>query len=151
MLRNLGVARWLQTSWKLSRAHGVANMAVLYRLSDLRSVGTMGSEQVNLAEGLLVDSETRVVYAQSQGEVARTGELLGLTDTEAELVSQLRRGVALWKVGRRSFLVEHRVASGEQWLTDTDQAMAESNRPGPVGPARASSAGLPGMEGAAAS
>ena len=153
------MARWLQTSWKLSRAHGVANMAVLHRLSDLRSVGTMGSEQVNLAEGLLADSETRVVYAQSPGEVARTGELLGLTDTEAELVSQLRRGVALWKVGRRSFLVEHRVASGEQWLTDTDQAMAESARAGLVGPARneaadaarTGSAGLPGMEGAAAS
>jgi hypothetical protein len=34
--------------------------------------------------------------------------------------------MALWKVGRRSFLVEHRLASGEQWLTDTDQAMVES-------------------------
>jgi hypothetical protein len=125
ILSNLGVARWLQTSWKLSRAHGVANMAVLHRLSDLRSVGTAGSEQVSLAEGLLADSETRVVYAQSPGEVERTGELLGLTDTEAELVTQLRRGTALWKVGRRSFLVEHRLASGERWLTDTDQAMQD--------------------------
>jgi hypothetical protein len=124
ILSNLGVARWLQTSWKLSRANGVANMAVLHRLSDLRSVGTEGSEQVSLAEGLLADSETRVVYAQSPGDVAHTGELLGLTETEAELVPQLRRGMALWKVGRRSFLVEHRLASGEQWLTDTDHAMA---------------------------
>jgi type IV secretory pathway VirB4 component len=123
ILSNLGVARWLQTSWKLSRALGVANMAVLHRLSDLRSVGTEGSEQVNLAEGLLADSETRVVYAQSPGEVTRAGELLGLTDTETELVTQLRRGMALWKVGPRSFLVEHRLGSGEQWLTDTDQAM----------------------------
>jgi hypothetical protein len=123
ILSNLGVARWLQTSWKMSRANGVANMAVLHRLSDLQSVGTEGSEQVTLAEGLLADSETRVVYAQSPAEVARTGELLGLTDTEADLVTQLRRGMALWKVGRRSFLVEHRLASGEHWLTDTDQAM----------------------------
>jgi hypothetical protein len=89
-------------------------------------VGAEGSEQVNLAEGLLADSETRVVYAQSPGEVARTGELLGLTETEADLVTQLRRGMALWKVGRRSFLVEHRLASGEQWLTDTDQAMSDA-------------------------
>jgi hypothetical protein len=125
ILSNLGVARWLQTSWKMSRANGVANMAVLHRLSDLRAVGAEGSEQVNLAEGLLSDSETRVVYAQSPGEVARTRDLLGLTDTEAELVTQLRRGMALWKVGSRSFLVEHRLASGEQWLTDTDQAMHE--------------------------
>ncbi len=129
ILSNVGVARWLQTSWKLSRALGVSNVAVLHRLSDLRSVGSEGSEQVNLAEGLLADSETRVVYAQSPGEVLRTGELLGLTETEAELVTQLRRGMALWKVGQRSFLVEHRLASGEQWLTDTDQAMHD--RPGP--------------------
>jgi hypothetical protein len=126
ILSNLGVARWLQTSWKMSRALGVSNIAVLHRLSDLRSVGAEGSEQVNLAEGLLADSETRVVYAQSPGEVARTGELLGLTETEADLVTQLRRGMALWKVGRRSFLVEHRLASGEQWLTDTDQAMSDA-------------------------
>ena len=109
----------------MSRADGVANMAVLHRLSDLRAVGTRGSEQVSLAEGLLSDSETRVVYAQSPGEVAATGELLGLTGTEADLVTQLRRGTALWKVGRRSFLVEHHLASGERWLTDTDQAMVE--------------------------
>ncbi len=123
ILRNLGVARWLQNSWKLSRAHGVANIAVLHRLSDLRAVGSVDSEQVHLAEGLLSDSETRVVYAQPPGEVAATGELLGLTETERALVTQLRRGTALWKVGRRSFLVEHRLASTERPLVDTDEAM----------------------------
>ncbi len=125
ILGNLGVARWLQSSWKLSRALGVANIAVLHRLSDLMSVGAAGSEQVGLAEGLLADSETRVVYAQSPGEVARTAELLGLTATEADLVSTLRRGTALWKVGRRSFLVEHRLGTAERWLVDTDHAMAD--------------------------
>ena len=137
------MARWLQTSWKLSRALGVANMAVLHRLSDLRSVGTEGSEQVNLAEGLLADSETRVVYAQSPGEVTRAGELLGLTDTETELVTQLRRGMALWKVGRRSFLVEHRLGSHEQWLTDTDQAMTRDLAPAPS--ADATDAAVPAL------
>jgi type IV secretory pathway VirB4 component len=125
ILSNLGVARWLQASWKLSRALGVANMAVLHRLSDLSSVGAGDSEQVGLAEGLLSDSETRVVYAQSPGEVERSAELLGLTATEARLVSQLRRGVALWKVGRRSFLVEHRLGSLEHDLIDTDAAMVD--------------------------
>jgi hypothetical protein len=129
ILSNLGVARWLQASWKLSRALGIANIAVLHRMSDLRSVGASDSEQVGLAEGLLADSETRVVYAQSPGEVERTGELLGLTATEAALVTQLRRGLALWKVGRRSFLVEHRLASSERDLIDTDAAMVgEPNR-----------------------
>jgi hypothetical protein len=123
ILSNLGVARWLQASWKLSRALGIANIAVLHRISDLRAVGASDSEQVGLAEGLLADSETRVIYAQSPGEVEKTGELLGLTATEAALVTQLRRGLALWKVGRRSFLVEHRLASGERELIDTDAAM----------------------------
>ncbi len=134
ILTNLGVARWLQTSWKLSRALGVANVAVLHRLSDLRAVGTEGSEQVSLAEGLLGDSETRVLYAQSPGEVALAGEQLGLTETEAELVTQLRRGMALWKVGRRSFLVDHHLSTGERWMTDTDQAMGDPRRPGAFDP-----------------
>ncbi len=124
ILSNLGVARWLQTSWKLSRAHGVANMAVLHRLSDLRSVGTAGSEQVNLAEGLLADSETRVVYAQSPGEVARTGELLGLTDTEAELVTQLRTGDRPLEGGPA--LVPGRAPPGRRG------AVAHRHRPGHV-------------------
>src|SRR5690348_6975198 len=78
-LSSLGVARWLQASWKLSRSYGVANMAVLHRLSDLKAVGPAGSEQVMLAEGLLADSETRVVYAQSPGEARASQDLLGLT------------------------------------------------------------------------
>ena len=135
------MARWLQSSWKLSRAMGVANIAVLHRLSDLASVGAAGSEQVGLAEGLLADSETRVVYAQSHGEVARSGPLLGLTSTEAELVGALPRGTALWKVGQRSFLVEHRLARGEVRLVDTDRAMTGTG-PGPAD-------GGPGTDGTA--
>ncbi len=117
------MARWLQASWKLSRAYGVANVAVLHRLSDLTPVGAAGSEQVGLAQGLLSDSETRVVYAQPPGEVATAGELLSLSATEAELLPQLRRGVALWKVGHAPFLVQHLLAPAERALVDTDAAM----------------------------
>jgi type IV secretory pathway VirB4 component len=123
ILSNLGVARWLQSSWKLSRAFGVSNVAVLHRVSDLRSVGASDSEQVALAQGLLADSETRVIYAQSPGELALAGELLSLSATESDLLPQLRRGVALWKVGQRSFLVQHRLSPMERLLVDTDGAM----------------------------
>lgn len=134
ILANLGVARWLQASWKLSRAYGVANVAVLHRLSDLGSVGAAGSEQVGLAQGLLSDSETRVIYGQSPGEAEASRQLLGLTTTEADLLSQLSRGVALWKVGRRSFLVRHRLGPSERALVDTDAAMAARPAvpPGPL-------------------
>jgi hypothetical protein len=123
LLSNLGVARWLQSSWKLSRAFGVSNVAVLHRVSDLHSVGASDSEQVALAQGLLADSETRVVYAQSPGELAVASELLSLSATEAELLPQLRRGVALWKVGQGSFLVQHRLSRMEHVLVNTDGAM----------------------------
>ena len=124
ILSNLGVARWLQSSWKLSRAFGVSNVAVLHRVSDLRSVGASDSEQVALAQGLLSDSETRVVYAQSPGELEAAAELLSLSTTEAELLPQLRRGIGLWKVGQRSFLVQHRLSAMERMIVDTDAAMA---------------------------
>jgi len=123
ILSNLGVARWLQSSWKLSRAFGVSNVAVLHRVSDLRSVGASDSEQVALAQGLLSDSETRVVYAQSPGELDAAAELLSLSETEMELLPQLRRGVGLWKVGQRSFLVQHRLSGMERQMVDTDAAM----------------------------
>jgi hypothetical protein len=123
ILSNLGVARWLQSSWKLSRAFGVSNVAVLHRVSDLRSVGASDSEQVALAQGLLSDSETRVVYAQSPGELEAAADLLSLSATETDLLPQLRRGIALWKVGQRSFLVQHRLSAMERSIVDTDAAM----------------------------
>jgi hypothetical protein len=123
ILSNLAIAKWLQACFKLSRAFGVANVAVLHRFSDLRAVGAEGSEQQRLAEGLLGDSETRVIFGQPPSEIDSATHLLGLTTTEADLLPQLPRGVALWKVGQRSFLVEHRLGRPEAALVDTDRAM----------------------------
>ena len=123
ILRDVSVARWLQASWKLSRAWGVANMAVLHRVSDLAAVGAEGSEQRQLAAGLLLDSETRIVYAQPPGELAAAAELLDLTAIETEVVGRLGRGVALWKVGSHASLVRHQLGALEWELIDTDRAM----------------------------
>jgi AAA-like domain len=123
ILRDLSTARWLQSTFKLSRSLGVATLAVVHRLSDLRAVGADGSAEQRLAEGLLADSETRVVFGQAASEAGVTRRLLGLTSTEGDLISQLPRGVALWKVGDRSFLVEHAVGPREASLVDTDAAM----------------------------
>jgi hypothetical protein len=64
LLSHLATARWLQATFKLSRSYGVANVAVVHRLSDLKAAGQEGSEQQRLAEGLLADAETRVVFGQ---------------------------------------------------------------------------------------
>jgi type IV secretory pathway VirB4 component len=123
-MRNVAIARWLQASYKLARAYGVQNIAVVHRLSDLTAAGEADSEQVALARGLLSDSETRVIYYQAPGDVAASRDLLGLTESEADLLSQLRRGQALWKVGTRSFLVQHRLSPTERKIVDTDARMS---------------------------
>lgn len=123
ILSNLAIARWLQAGFKLARAFGAANVAVIHRLSDLKAAGAEGSEQQRLAEGLLADSETRVIFGQPPSEVERATELLGLTSTEAELLPRLPRGVALWKIGQRAFLVEHRLGAAESQMVDTDARM----------------------------
>jgi hypothetical protein len=101
----------------------VANVAVVHRVSDLEAAGGAGSEQQRLAEGLLADAETRVVFGQAPAEAEKAGELLGLSRTEQALVAQLPRGVALWRVGKASFLVEHVLSPEELALADTDAAM----------------------------
>ncbi|MEA2433943.1 MAG: hypothetical protein QOG54_1400 [Actinomycetota bacterium] len=123
ILSNLGIAKWLQASFKLSRSKGLQNIAVMHRFSDLAATGAQGSQQERVARGLLSDAETKVVYAQPHGEIAATKDLLGLTETEATLLPQLERGVALWKVGERSFLVWHRLGRTERALVDTDARM----------------------------
>jgi len=121
---HLGVGEWLQDSLKHSRAYGIHNLIVMHRLSDLRAAGAEGSREARLAEGLLADAETRVIYAQPIDQLASTRELLGLTETEIELLPTLRRGEALWKVGQRSFLVHHRLSTFEAGLVNTDARMS---------------------------
>jgi hypothetical protein len=101
----------------------VANVAVVHRLSDLRAAGREGSQQERLAVGLLSDAETRVVFGQAAADAEQAGQLLGLSGAEVELLGQLPRGVALWKVGSRSYLVEHDLSPEELALADTDSAM----------------------------
>jgi hypothetical protein len=125
ILHDVATARWLRSAFKLSRSFGVSNIAVVHRLSDLRAAGSNGSIQQRLAEGLVADSETRVIFGQPPSEAAVTSQLLSLSETERDAVVHLPRGVALWKVGERSFLVEHIVGRMESSLVDTDAAMRE--------------------------
>ena len=101
----------------------VQNVVVMHRLSDLAAAGAAGSRERELAEGLLHDAQTRVIYRQVPDNVAPTRELLGLTSVEADLLPELDDGVALWKVGNRSFLVQHQLSSIEIPLVDTDRRM----------------------------
>jgi type IV secretory pathway VirB4 component len=125
LMRLLPIVRRMQAGWKLSRAHGTANVLIMHRLSDLTAVGDDGSEAVALARGLLADAATRVVYAQEPDQLPATAALLGLTDMEVAAVATLGKGHGLWKVGRYSFAVHNRISTAERQLTNTDMRMAE--------------------------
>ncbi len=120
VLRVPGVARCLNESWKMARQWGVQNIAIMHRLSDLASVGDAGSEAIELAKGLLSDSQTRVVYQQASNELQSQRDLLQLTERQVAAVSGLQPGTALWKVGQRSFVVEHLVSRAERWIVHTE-------------------------------
>jgi len=116
-------ARYLQACWKLSRAYGVANLAIVHRLSDLRAQADDGTATAKVAVGLLADTQTRIVFRQSADQTDDARTLLGLTRTETDLLGRLARGRALWKVAGRSAVVAHHIAPSEMDFCDTDTRM----------------------------
>jgi type IV secretory pathway VirB4 component len=124
LLRVPALVRRMQAQWKLARAHGIANLLVLHRLSDLDAVGAAGSETRALAAGLLADCSTRVVYRQETDQLGATAEVLGLSGTERALLPALPRGCGLWKLPGASRLVHHRLHVDEIPVYDTDSAMS---------------------------
>jgi hypothetical protein len=124
VMRHLPLLRRMQAAWKLSRSYGTSNGLVVHRLSDLGSVGDQGSEAVGLARGLVADAATRICYQVRADQVTDTAQALGLSDTEAGMLRTLDQGCGLWRVGERSFLVEHVLSSPfEASLVDTDGRM----------------------------
>jgi type IV secretory pathway VirB4 component len=123
IIQHTGLGDWFQSNFKLARQFGVMNMVVLHKLADLQSVGDAGSRASRIAEGLIADASTRVVYHQDESQVPATRQLLGLSQSESRLISLLSAGQALWRVGSRSFVVQHHRSRIETRLTDTDTGM----------------------------
>jgi type IV secretory pathway VirB4 component len=131
IVQHTGLGEWFQASFKLARQFGVMNLVVLHKLADLQAVGDAGSRAARIAEGLIADASTRVIYHQDESQVELTRSLLGLSDTEAGLICLLSAGQALWRVGSRSFVVQHHRSRLEMKLTNTDTGMLLG--PQPVG------------------
>jgi len=127
VLRQVALVRRMQAQWKLSRAYGVANLMVLHRLSDLDAIGQRGSEARALAEGLLADCSTRIVYRQDADQLIGTMGALGLTHPERDLLPVLPRGTGLWKMPRRTHVVHHLLHPVEVPVVDTDAAMRDGS------------------------
>ncbi|MER5782653.1 ATP-binding protein [Streptomyces mobaraensis] len=123
LMRHPGLLQRMQSQWKLSRGLGIANLMVIHRLSDLLTAGDAGSRGRALAEGLLADCSTRIVYRQETDQLHAAAALLGLTSVETEAIAHLNRGRGLWKVAGRSFIVQHLLHPHEGRLFDTDARM----------------------------
>ncbi|MFJ4688884.1 ATP-binding protein [Streptomyces sp. NPDC088789] len=123
LMRHPGLLQRMQSQWKLSRGLGIANLMVIHRLSDLLTAGDAGSRGRALAEGLLADCSTRIIYRQETDQLAAAAQLLGLTSVETEAIAQVTRGRGLWKVAGRSFIVQHLLHPHEKQLFDTDARM----------------------------
>ncbi len=126
IVQHTGLGEWFQSNFKLARQFGVMNLVVLHKLADLSAAGDAGSRAARIAEGLVVDASTRVVYHQDESQVPLTRSLLGLSENEARLISMLSAGQALWRVGSRSFVVQHYRSRLEAKLTNTDTGMQVS-------------------------
>ncbi|MBM9508001.1 ATP-binding protein [Actinacidiphila acididurans] len=124
VMRHIGLLERMQSQWKLSRGLGIANLMIIHRLSDLLSAGDAGSHGRVLAEGLLADCSTRIIYRQEPDQLATAASLLGLTGVEAQAVSALTKGRGLWKVAGRSFITQHILHPVERQLFDTDARMS---------------------------
>jgi type IV secretory pathway VirB4 component len=123
IIQHTGLGEWFQSNFKLARQFGVMNLVVLHKLADLQAAGDAGSRAARIAEGLIADASTRIVYHQDESQVPLTRSLLGLSESEAQLISLLSAGQALWRVGSRSFVVQHYRSKLETRLTDTDTGM----------------------------
>ena len=123
IIQHGGLGEWFQSNFKLARQFGVMNLVVLHKLGDLQAAGDAGSRAARIAEGLIADASTRVIYHQDESQIGVTRELLGLSAIEARMLTQLMPGQALWRVGSRAFIVQHYRSRIEQRLTNTDTGM----------------------------
>jgi hypothetical protein len=132
-VQHTGLGEWFQANFKLARQFGVMNLVVLHKLADLQGAGDAGSRAARIAEGLVADASTRVVYHQDDSQIELTRSLLGLSRSEGRLISMLGAGRALWRVGSRSFVVAHQRSAIEAALTDTDSGMDAGQSAGAFG------------------
>ncbi|MHB1063598.1 MAG: ATP-binding protein [Georgenia sp.] len=113
----------MDAHWRLARHYGIANMLIFHKLSDLDNVGDAGSAMRSLANSLLANAETRIVYRQESDQLGPTAQALGLTGTEQKLLPSLGVGQALWRIKDRSFVTQHQLHPAELALFDTSSRL----------------------------
>ena len=129
IIEHEGLGDWFRANFKFARRYGVMNVIVLHKVSDLLGAGDAGSRAAQIAAGLISDSSTRIIYRQQAGEITQAKAMLGLAEREAQIITRLGPGQALWQVGPRSFIVQHYRTPLERTISDTDQGMRIGTAP----------------------
>ncbi|MCY1718664.1 hypothetical protein OVA26_17140 [Microbacterium sp. SL62] len=111
---------------KVARHDGVSNWYLLHRIADLDALGDRGSALHSQALGLLADCDTRISYAQHEGELDRSQEVLGWNSTMRRIVRRLEKGEGLWQIGPdRIAKVKNIMTPGMEQVFKTDTAGGE--------------------------
>ncbi|AGJ77201.1 hypothetical protein PALO_02930 [Cutibacterium avidum 44067] len=113
----------MDAHWRLARHYGIANMLIFHKLTDLENVGDQGSAMRSLANSLLANAETRIIYRQESDQLGTTAQTLVLTGTEQKLLPGLGVGQGLWRIKDRSFVCQHQLHPDELALFDTTTRM----------------------------
>jgi hypothetical protein len=114
----------MDAHWRLARAYGIANAMIFHKVSDLDNVGDAGSAMRGLANSLLANAESRIIYRQESDQLGPTSAALGLTGTEQSLLPTLGVGQGLWKIKGKSYVVQHQLHPAENRLFDTSARAA---------------------------
>jgi hypothetical protein len=123
LMSHPALLRRMDAHWRLARHYGLANLLVFHKLTDLENVGDAGSANRALANSLLANAETRIVYRQETDQLGPTAVALGLTGTERRLLPGLGTGQGLWRIKDRAFVVQHQLHPAELAAFDTTARM----------------------------
>jgi len=123
LLQNEFATTWLQGAWKLARARGIANVAVVHRLLDADGAGEFGSANRSRAVGLLRDCSTYFLFRHAEGDLGAVRETIGMSELESQYLVALPRGGALVRYATSSSVVQLEPTLDDRPLVDSDGAM----------------------------
>lgn len=122
-LSSPGCIEFFRSYWKLARGYGISNIAVVHRSEDLISGDDSSESEGRIAQGLISDSQTFVIFHLDPAPAKQLGHLLKLSNTEINIISALPKGGCLWKVSGQTFLVDVELNKAELDLFNTDKRM----------------------------
>jgi hypothetical protein len=102
-----GYLESLVRAFKLGGTWGVSNNIILHHLSNLNFMN-----KHDLAESLIADSSTRIIYGQKRNEIEPNMKALNLNQTEVNQICRFEPGQAMYKVRDLPGVVVNHTVSG---------------------------------------